>query len=482
MKNDILYIKNNPNGVVEDRKFRSIVQYDRKVPQFFDFGKLSKHENSATYAILGELKDRYNPNGVVFSYRDIAYMSGYVKKDTDGKVYARTGARFNKFIEELQKKLQGVAYSKFISVKRGQEVYSVFPLFKQFQVNHAAQELTIFLSDELIQEEIVDEFGNILQPRLRVSDLFNNPDWSTTQYLKFSRKLHNSLSVDAQNLYRFLSEYRYLGRASMNASVFEEKIMHFFTTYDKRNKNSILKKAVKELQELTYDGKNKIFEDLVYTVEKRGNKITNYHFRFKTFSIDLNYVDNVREGVVSFEDTRDIRFLNIQLNQIDKEVLSKFHDVFSKQPHHDNDHNRKQLKSYTDSMGKEVVLEALDRTAMDSRRGVGWFLKLLRNWDKEGVQSIKDIDIAEAKIFNKPSKAEESNTNIPEWSDKNPNKQKTKTKVLSDKAKSIIQQQQQLLFKQMKATDEESLADIHKRQEKLQDELNQLIESGSYYQ
>lgn len=484
MKKDFEQPKDTFYSVDDRQKYRPIIKYDRKVPQFFDFGKLSKHENSATYAILGELRDRFNPEGVVFSYKDIAYMSGHVQEYPDGSIYARTGKRFDKFIEKLQIKLQGVAYREYIGIREGKEVYEVYPLFNRFTVNHADQELTVYLSDEQIHKEVIDEQGNIVQSELRVKDLFNNADWSTTQYLKFSRQLHNNLSVPAQNLYRFLSEYRSWGRASMNAEVFENKVMHFVTTNDKRNKSSILKKAVKELSDLTYDGQHPIFPNLEYSVERRRSKNAKYHFTFKPFSVDLNHIDKVEGGNVVFNTSDKVVIKEVDL--IDQEVLSKFHEVFSTQPNHDNGHNRKQINHYINSVSKEAVLEALDRTSMDGRRGIGWFLKLLKNWEREGVNSLEDIEKAEGKLFNKSLKKEivEIN-NIPRWFKENSSNQNTKKdpKELSDRTNEILKEMQNLIFLRMKCVDdEENLKYIQERHMELQDELNQLMKNGTYYQ
>lgn len=466
---------------LKQREYRSTVKYDRKVPQFFDFGKLSKYENSATYAILGEIRDRYSPNGIVFSYVDIAYMAGYVKKDSDGVLYARTGKEFDKFISSLQKKLQEVAYRKFMGVINGKEEYEVYPLFNKFKVSHIKQELTVFLSDEQIYQEVIDENGNIVQPEILVKDLFNNADWSTTQYLKFSRHIHNNLSAPAQNLYRFLSEYRSWGKASMNAEVFEKKIMHFVTAHDKRNKGSILKRAVQELLDLKYDG-HAIFPDLEYVIERKGRKAIAYHFTFQKFDIDLNYVEYDDTSFTSDESKTVIK----ESDFIDKEVLAKFHGVFSAQARHDNPHNRNQLSHYINSVSREVVIEALNRTAMDGRRGVGWFLKLLKNWEEESVKSLKDIEEAEGKIFNKPLKKEiVESSNIPKWSKEHPSNKDVKKdtqKVLSDRAKEIINERQNLLLKEIKVLDDiEQTNSLREKQRELQVELNQMMEEGTYY-
>lgn len=470
-------IKKSTNFVDVDvkKKFRPVIQYDRKFPQFFDFGKLNKYENNATYAIIGEIKDRYNPDGITFSYKDIAYMSNYLQKDSKGQVYARTGKRFDKFIEGLQEKLKGVSYRRPLPASEGKEGYEDFPLFtNKFTVNHSKQELIVHLSDSVIQDEIIDENGNIIQKAMRITDLFNNSNWADTKYLKFSRELHNSLSVDAQNLYRWISEYRYYGKASLDAETFENRVMHFITPTDKKNKNSILRRAVKELQDLTYDNHNQIFTDLDFYVERYRNKPIKYHFTFKPFSIDLNYIDEIHGTNILFEITEDTRQIFKKTDQIDKDVLNRFHEVFSTQPHHDNDHNRKQLISYIDSTSPAIVIEALSRTAQDGRRGVGWLFKLLQNWEKEGVKSVNDIESAEARIFGQNKKTED--TNIPKWSTSHPDyKGITNSKEPSKEILELRKQIQATMLKLMNASeDDQEYNNLNSEYKNLTEQLKRL--------
>lgn len=400
---------------VNQKKYRAVIQYDRDFPKYFDLGDLSKNEANVVYALLGEIRDKYSPDGITVSYSDIAYMSDNVLKNSDGVYYANTGKHFNRFIEEIQTKLKLVSYKKFIKMdEKGNSVFEDYPLFtEKFRVDHINQELTVHISEAVYQNEILDEAGNIIQNKKRVVDLFNNDDWSETKYLKFGRELHNQLKKYGQNLYRWIAEYRSINRPiAIDAEVFENIIMKFTTPYAKKNKLTILNSAIKELQSLTYDDGRQIIRDLEYTIERKNRKIVKYIFSFKPFSIDLNYIKSINGSNIVFEESSDSRSDDKHLEYFN--VIQLFLEIFSNKPEYDNKNNRQRLIKFCQSMSKEVVVAALDKVTMNKKRGPGWLFKTLENWEKAGVRKMEDIESAEREIFGESQK-----TNVPSWS--NPN-------------------------------------------------------------
>lgn len=400
---------------VNQKKYRAVIQYDRDFPKYFDLGDLSKNEANVVYALLGEIRDKYSPDGITISYSDIAYMSDNVLKNSDGVYYANTGKHFNRFIEEIQTKLKLVSYKKFIKMdEKGNSVFDDYPLFtEKFRVDHINQELTVHISEAVYQNEILDEAGNIIQNKKRVVDLFNNDDWSETKYLKFGRELHNQLKKYGQNLYRWIAEYRSINRPiSIDAEVFENIIMKFTTPYAKKNKLTILNSAIKELQSLTYDDGRQIIRDLEYTIERKNRKIVKYIFSFKPFSIDLNYIKSINGSNIVFEESSDSRSDDKHLEYFN--VIQLFLEIFSNKPEYDNKNNRQRLIKFCQSMSEEVVVAALDKVTMNKKRGPGWLFKTLENWEKAGVKKMEDIESAEREIFGESQK-----TNVPSWS--NPN-------------------------------------------------------------
>lgn len=400
---------------VNQKKYRAVIQYDRDFPKYFDLGDLSKNEANVVYALLGEIRDKYSPDGITVSYSDIAYMSDNVLKNSDGVYYANTGKHFNRFIEEIQTKLKLVSYKKFIKMdEKGNSVFEDYPLFtEKFRVDHINQELTVHISEAVYQNEILDEAGNIIQNKKRVVDLFNNDDWSETKYLKFGRELHNQLKKYGQNLYRWIAEYRSINRPiAIDAEVFENIIMKFTTPYAKKNKLTILNSVIKELQSLTYDDGRQIIRDLEYTIERKNRKIVKYIFSFKPFSIDLNYIKSINGSNIVFEESSASKGDDNHLEYFN--VIQLFLKTFSNKPEYDNKNNRQRLVKFCQSMSEEVVVVALDKVTMNKRRGPGWLFKTLENWEKAGVKKMEDIESAEREIFGESQK-----TNVPSWS--NPN-------------------------------------------------------------
>lgn len=391
------------------KKYRAVIQYDRDFPKYFNLGDLSKNEANVVYALLGEIRDRYSPEGITISYTDIAYMSDNVMKDSKGRYYANTGSHFDKFIENLLLKIHRVSYRKLIKVDENgkSHFYDYFLFTDKFDVNHINQELTVHISDSIYQDEIIDEDGNVIQKKKSIADLFNNENWSETKYLKFGRELHNQLNKYAQNLYRWIAEYRsFTHPIPIEAEEFENVIMKFITPSAKKEKIKILNKAIEELNNLTYSDGRPIFRDLEYTVERRKRKIIKYTFTFKPFSVDLNYIKRIDGNNITFTSQ-----LNAPDNQIEHtRIIEKFLETFSGQKEYDNKNNRKRLIAFCESMSDDVVEEALDRVAMDKKRGAGWLFKMLENWEKQGVKKLEDIEGAEDKIFNPQKK------DVPSWS------------------------------------------------------------------
>ena len=392
------------------KKYRAVIQYDRDFPKYFNLGDLSKNEANVVYALLGEIRDRYSPEGITISYTDIAYMSDNVIKDGKGRYYANTGSHFDKFIENLLLKIHRVSYRKLIKVDENgkSHFYDYFLFTDKFDVNHIDQELTVHISDSIYQDEIIDEDGNVIQKKKSIADLFNNENWSETKYLKFGRELHNQLNKYAQNLYRWIAEYRsFTHPIPIEAEEFENVIMKFITPTAKKEKIKILNKAIEELNNLTYSDGRPIFRDLEYTVERRKRKIIKYTFTFKPFSVDLNYIKRIDGNNITFTSQ-----LNAPDNQIEHtRIIEKFLETFSGQKEYDNKNNRKRLIAFCESMSDDVVEEALDRVATDKKRGAGWLFKMLENWEKQGVKKLEDIEGAENEIFSKPQK-----NNVPSWS------------------------------------------------------------------
>lgn len=390
--------------------YRTKVQYSRDFPRMFDLGDLSKKEEDITFSLLGEIADRYSPEGIKISYTDIAYMAGLVSEYTDkksGKKYqfARTGEEFNELIENLQRKLKSVSYKKIIKTDEqgAPRQYKDFPLFTDhFEVNHDTQELTVYISDAIYQEEVIDESGNVVIPQQKIFELFNQENWSNIKYLKFGRQIHNLLrSKYSKRLYRFLSEYRNLGYCFKMADDFEEGVMKLNSPTLLRNKAAYIKTAYEEVSNMKDQEGNYIIPDLQMNIERKGRRTYRYSFNFKKFTNDLNSVLNIdKEGI-----TLELK-PNVEQNQeVDdddfKEVLTAFQNIFGTDRNVDNKANRKFLKESLGIVDKEVIITIINRTGYKKDRTFGWTRNTLKKWIDNGVRTAADIEVFEANQFNK---------------------------------------------------------------------------------
>lgn len=56
-----------------------------------------------------------------------------------------------------------------------------YPIFPQFTVDNTDQELTVYISETVYQDEKLDKNGNIIEEERRIADLFSKEDWSEIQ-------------------------------------------------------------------------------------------------------------------------------------------------------------------------------------------------------------------------------------------------------------------------------------------------------------
>ena len=59
--------------------------------------------------------------------------------------------------------------------------FNDYIIFLQIDKNHSSQELTLYVSESVYQDEIKDKNGNLIQEQRRIADLFRKEDWSEIQ-------------------------------------------------------------------------------------------------------------------------------------------------------------------------------------------------------------------------------------------------------------------------------------------------------------
>ena len=158
----------------DQKEYIAVIHHNSDLPDHFDLGPLSKHEVEIVFGILEIIHDRYSQESITISYSDIAAISEYATELYENN----TNNQFERFID----KLAVVSYKQFIGPEgKKHRAFNDYPIFLQFEVNHSSQELTLYISETVYQDEMKDKNGNIIQEQRRIADLFRKEDWSEIQ-------------------------------------------------------------------------------------------------------------------------------------------------------------------------------------------------------------------------------------------------------------------------------------------------------------
>lgn len=273
------------------------MQYDKLFPTLFDLGNLSKDDERIVNAVLSELhRLPYSESGIEIDYDRIAMLAGgqYIKQTKiNGRsvVYIDKKRRFNAAIQDIGLFLSQVHYKKVIGLDEfgiPNKFDHIFLFKDKFTIDHGARKLTVYLSDYIYQDEVLDETGAIETPQRRVYELFYQDDWSKIQHLKYSLFIHNSLkSQYSMRLYREIAGYRSYGSCYAYAERFEKDVMKLSTPSLMQNKSVLIRRAFNELKGLKDQFGNPIIPDLEMVIERRGRGTYKYSFTFKKFTNDL---------------------------------------------------------------------------------------------------------------------------------------------------------------------------------------------------
>ena len=418
---------------------RDIIKYDREFPALFSLGNLLPVEENILFAILGELRDRFEDREVIFSYKELANLAGYTIFDNRLNAYVpRTGKAMEKKVDSLAEQIQNISYTMVTGVKEDGTTasYDRFVLFPKFSVDHTKKEVRVYLSNEVFKEAVYDADGNMIEAPKRIKDLFNNENWSKTKYMQLGRDFHNILrSQYSKRLYRLFAEYRNTGFVKISANFFEEQVMQLNTDALKRTKSQQLKRALTELNSILDGNGNKVFRDLKYKLHKKGRSIVFYEFTFKPFDVDLNRIVAVDGQKFSFDtpDNEAFQTHSPKSKNDMKEIMEHFYRVFPKGGDADNKNNKRQLEGFLANMDKDLIIEALNRTSVKSTRTFGWTRKMLLSCQDKGITTRAELFQYEDQ-GNDYLKDKKPKTNIPDWAQVEENK-----KQFDEEQKKIIE-------------------------------------------
>ncbi|MCC4121668.1 replication initiation protein [Lactococcus lactis] len=287
-----------------EEKFRNDVKYSRQLPEMFSTEDINAASENITFAILGELRDRYNgKEPVTFSYQELAELGGLWVTRKNGTKNLYNGKRLQKIMYELNDALKNFSYYQVRETNEDgtPKSWKTINIFSIIDFDGTKKEVKLTLSDAVINPHQVDAKGNIIDKPLHVYDLINSKDWRTVKHLQYSRGINNSLpSKYSKRIYRFISEFRGFPKGTkMRIDDFDKKILKILKTEEevfsktaevfdlRKNRKKYLETAVKEISDLKTTTGEQIVKNLDYIYHMSGRRIQSIEFTFNPFSADL---------------------------------------------------------------------------------------------------------------------------------------------------------------------------------------------------
>jgi hypothetical protein len=287
-----------------EEKFRNDVKYSRQLPEMFSTEDINAASENITFAILGELRDRYNgKEPVIFSYQELVELGGLWVTRKNGTKNLYNGKRLQKIMYELNDALKNFSYYQVRETNEDgtPKSWKTINIFSIIDFDGTKKEVKLTISDAVIHPHQVDAKGNIVDKPLHVYDLINSKDWRTVKHLQYSRGINNSLpSKYSKRIYRFISEFRGFPKGTkMRIDDFDKKILKILKTEEevfsknaevfdlRKNRKKYLETAVKEISELKTATGEQIVKNLDYIYHMSGRRIQSIEFTFTPFSSDL---------------------------------------------------------------------------------------------------------------------------------------------------------------------------------------------------
>ena len=288
----------------DEEKFRNDIKYSRQLPEMFSTEDINAASENITFAILGELRDRYNgTKPVTFSYQELAELGGLWVTRKNGTKSLYNGKRLQKIMYDLNDALKNFSYYQVRETNEDgtPKSWKTINIFSIIDFDGTKKEVKLTISNAEISPQQIDAKGNIINRPLHVYDLINSKDWRTVKHLQYSRGINNSLpSKYSKRIYRFISEFRGFPKGTkMRIDDFDKKILKILKTEEevfsknsetfdlRKNRKKYLETAVREISELrTADGEQ-IVKNLEYVYHMSGRRIQSIEFIFTPFSADL---------------------------------------------------------------------------------------------------------------------------------------------------------------------------------------------------
>ena len=288
-----------------EEKFRKDIKYSRQLPEMFSTEDINAASENITFAILGELRDRYNGSEpVTFSYQELAELGGLWVTRKNGVKNLYNGKRLQKIMYDLNDALKNFSYYQVRETHDDgtPKSWKTINIFSVIDFDGTKKEVKLTISNAEISSQQVDAKGNVVDQPLHVYDLINSKDWRTVKHLQYNRGVNNSLpSKYSKRIYRFISEFRAFPKGTkMRIDDFDKKILKILKTEEevhknkselfdlRKNRKKYLETAVKEITELKTPDGDQIIKNLDYIYHMSGRRIQSIEFIFTPFTADLS--------------------------------------------------------------------------------------------------------------------------------------------------------------------------------------------------
>lgn len=304
------------NELEENKKFRQEIKYSRQLPEMFSTEDINATSENMTFAILGELRDRYKEGEpVTFTYQELAELGGLWFKRKSGKRSLYNGKKLQEAMYHLNDALKNFAYYQVRETNDDgtPKSWKTINIFSVIDFDGSKREVKLTISNAEISPQQIDAQGNIIDEPLHVYDLINSKDWSRVKHLQYDREINNNLpSKYSKRIYRYISEFRSFPKGTkMRIDDFDKKVLKILKTEEevhrdqnelfdlRKNRKKYLDKAIKEIQELTTPDGEQIIKNLDYIYYFSGRKIHSIEFTFTPFNGDLAYKNKLTSAVKS---------------------------------------------------------------------------------------------------------------------------------------------------------------------------------------
>lgn len=346
-------------------KFRKDIKYSRQLPEMFSTEDINAASENITYAILGELRDRYNGSEpVTFSYQELAELGGLWVTRKNGVKSLYNGKRLQKIMYDLNEALKNFSYYKVRETNEDgtPKSWKTINIFSVIDFDGTKKEVKLTISNAQISSEQIDAKGNVINKPLYVYDLINSKDWRTVKHLQYNRGINNSLpSKYSKRVYRFISEFRSFPKGTkMRIDDFDKKILKILKTEEetfnnkdtfdlRKNRKKYLETAVKEISELMTPEGEQIVKNLDYIYHTSGRRIQSIEFTYTPFHSDLSGGNHISSKARITSSGKISQFIN------DSKLVLEYFNYLSKTDFYLNKNGL--LKHVPNEIGIEFKLD-----------------------------------------------------------------------------------------------------------------------------